>query len=533
MASAARRHRVMIWAASLLIAAAAGLYATYLYDWLRGGAPVHPRPPSAAAVDAALQKARADFRAHYLDCAAHLRLAEALYRAGRPVDAFYVMHWARSFFGEDAFLRAHALVVLYQGRHFLGDAPFDASAANEARLKERLAADPQDLAALDYLAHIAQARGRAPEALRILESGLAGRPDDPGLLAYRAELAAAAGDRRAAVASWGRLAAAQPGTFEARGALEELGRLAQRPGAGEDAALAQEALTELLHSRPQDPLVFSTLAMAAWQKDGAAAARALVAETRSKRPGQAGALMVEGALALNDRDVEKALRLFTEAWEKDPDDLYSAAKLAQLYFKARADAEAALPFYIALYRSNPRYDDGEPAQQRIREILDSRREAALRHVRPEGLGRFLTGDDASLRAEAAARAAQARDPRWIETLADLLDDDTEIVRHNADYALYQIGKGSPDALRVRRDEWLGSEKPLVRARVLNLFADLAPKETFPLVVKALKDPDPVVRFLTRAMVLDHYYKDSRQGAKARAEYLSREKDPKVLSLTPR
>ena len=134
MAFTARRHRVMIWAASLLIAAAAGLYATYLYDWLRGGAPARPRPSSAAAVDAALQKARADFRAHYLDCAAHLRLAEALYRAGRPVDAFYVMHWARSFFGEDAFLRAHALVVLYQGRHFLGDAPFDASAANEARL---------------------------------------------------------------------------------------------------------------------------------------------------------------------------------------------------------------------------------------------------------------------------------------------------------------------------------------------------------------------------------------------------------------
>jgi Flp pilus assembly protein TadD len=532
MAQAAGRHRFMIWGASLLIAAAAGLYATYLYDWLRGGAPARQRPPTAAAVDAVLQRARADFRAHYLDCAAHLRLAEALYRAGRPVDSFYVMHWARSFFGEDAFARAHALVVLYQGRHFLGDAPFDASPANEARIKARLAGAAQDPAGLDYLAHIEQARGRAAEALRLLETGLAAHPDDPGLLAYRAELALAAGDSRGAVTVWAKLAAAAPGTFEARGALEELGRRAQRAG-GEESALAREALDELLRSRPQDPLVFSTLAMAVWQKGDAAAARALVAETLSKRPGQAGALMVEGALALAERDVEKAMRLFTQAWEKDPDDLYSAAKLAQLYFKARADAEAALPLYIALYRANPRYDDGEPVAQRIREILDARREAALRRVRPEALGRFLSSDDASLRAEAAAKAAQAKDPRWIESLADLLDDDAEIVRHNADYALFQIAKGSPDAVRVRREEWVSSEKPLVRVRALNLFADLEPKETFPLVEKALKDADPVVRFLTRAMVLDHYYKDSREGAKVRAEYLAGEKDPKVLALTPR
>ena len=553
MAQAAGRHRFMIWGASLLIAAAAGLYATYLYDWLRGGAPARQRPPTAAAVDAVLQRARADVRAQYLDCAAHLRLAEALYRAGRPVDSFYVMHWARSFFGEDAFARAHALVVLYQGRHFLGDAPFDASPANEARIKARLAGAAQDPAVLDYLAHIEQARGRAAQALRLLETGLAAHPDDPGLLAYRAELALAAGDSRGAVTVWAKLAAAAPGTFEARAALEELGRRVQRgawpasirPGAaetssssragagGEESALAREALEALLRSRPQDPLVFSTLAMAVWQKGDAAAARALVAETLSKRPGQAGALMVEGALALSERDVEKAMRLFTQAWEKDPDDLYSAAKLAQLYFKARADAEAALPLYIALYRANPRYDDGEPVAQRIREILDARREAALRRVRPEALGRFLSSDDASLRAEAAAKAAQAKDPRWIETLADLLDDDAEIVRHNADYALFQIAKGSPDAVRVRREEWVSSEKPLVRVRALNLFADLEPKETFPLVEKALKDADPVVRFLTRAMVLDHYYQNSREAAKARAEYLAWEKDPKVLALTPR
>ncbi|MDD5627702.1 MAG: hypothetical protein PHU21_01465 [Elusimicrobia bacterium] len=533
MDPSARRHRALIWGASLLIAAALAVYASFLYDWLRGPPPARPPRAAPEVVDASLRKARADFRARYLDCSAHLRLAEALAAAGRPVDAFYVMFWARSFFGDEAFARSHALVVLYRGRHFLGDAPFDASPANEARLKEHLGSDPQDPAALDYLAHIAQSRGRAAEALRLVETGLSGHPDDAGLLAYRAELAAAAGDRRGAVTAWAKLAAARPGTFAARGALEELGRLARAPGAGEDSVLGREALAELLRARPEDPLIFATFAMAEWRKGGSAAARALVGETLSKHPGQAGALMVEGALALEDHDTEKAIRRFTEAWEKDPEDLYSAAQLAQLYFKARADAEAALPYYIALYRSNPRYDDGVPAEQRIREILDSRREAMLKHVRAEGLGRFFSCDDASLRAEAAAKAAAFKDPRWIETLAGLLDDDTEIVRHNADYALFQIGKAVPDAVRVRRDEWLGAEAPLARARALNLFADLEPAATFPLVLKALQDRDPVLRFLVRAMVLDHYYRGTPEGDRARAEYLAREKDPKVLALTPR
>ncbi len=154
-------------------------------------------------------------------------------------------------------------------------------------------------------------------------------------------------------------------------------------------------------------------------------------------------------------------------------------------------------------------------------------------MRPEALGRFLSSDDASLRAEAAVRAAAAKDLRWIESLADLLDDDTEIVRHNADYALFQIAQSHPDAVRVRREEWLGSDRPLVRVRALNLFADLDPKEAWPLVPRFLKDPDPAVRFLTRALVLDHYYKDTREGAALRAESLAREKDPRVLALTPR
>lgn len=525
---AARRHRFLIAGAALLIAAAASFYAVLVYDWLRGGrAAARPRPPRA---DANLRQARSDFRAGFLHPAAHLHLAEALHRSGRHIDAFYVMHGARTFFPEEAFTRAHALVVLYQGRHFLGETEFDPSPESERRLKARLQQSPQDPDLLNYSAHICAARGRGKEAVALLEAGLAAHPEDRGLLSYRAQLAAGAGDWSSAVTTWARLAAAHPEAFETRGALEELGRLAQRKPAasgGEEGQLAREALEDLFRRRPDDPQVFSTLAMAVWGREDVAAVRALVTETLARRPGHAGTAMVSGALALYDREVDQAIRWFTEAWEKNPNDLYSAAKLAQIYFKQRADREAALPFYLALYRANPRYDDGEPAQVRIRQTLDMRREHLLKYAQADTLGRFLSCEDASLRAEACVKASQFKDPRWIETLAELLDDDTEIVRHNADYALYQIAKVSPDAVRVRRDEWIAADKPLLRARALNLFADLEPRETLPLVLRALYDPHPAARYLVRVMVLDHYYQGFPQAAKARAEYLAWEKDVAV------
>ena len=64
------------------------------------------------------------------------------------------------------------------------------------------------------------------------------------------------------------------------------------------------------------------------------------------------------------------------------------------------------------------------------------------------------------------------------------------MRHNADYALYQISQAHPDAVRVRRDAWLAELRPFVRARALNLFADLYPGETYPLALRALYDANP-------------------------------------------
>jgi HEAT repeat protein len=232
--------------------------------------------------------------------------------------------------------------------------------------------------------------------------------------------------------------------------------------------------------------------------------------------------------------MDGAMRWLSASWDRNPDDLYSASKLAQIYDKRRGDAESALPFYLALYRQNPDFSDaGEPVERRIRETLDARRESLLQHAPVESLGARFSLDDASLRAEACLRAASFKDPRWIDRLGELLDDDTEIVRRNADFALFEIGKKESDFIHSRRDIWLGSEKPLVRIRALNLFADLEGKNALPALTTALRDPNPAVRAYAKVMVLDHYFAKTPEASKMRASYLGSERDPEVLSLLAR
>jgi hypothetical protein len=235
-------------------------------------------------------------------------------------------------------------------------------------------------------------------------------------------------------------------------------------------------------------------------------------------------------IALKNHDLPAAQKMLRAAWDRDPNDLYSAAKLAQIYDKRRGDPEGALPYYFALYRQNPDYADDETAETRIRETLDARRENLLADASVAGLGGRFKLDDASLRAQAALRAADFKDPRWIDALGDLLDDDAEIVRRNADYALFQIAQTERGAVEARRDQWLGSSSPLVRIRALNLFADLEGKAIIPAVVSALRDPNPGVRAYAKVMVLDHYFPNDATAAKLRGRYLNEEKDPEALAF---
>lgn len=470
-----RRANRIIVGALLLIAAALVVYAALALRWLAG--PARPRASAAradrAAAGAALAAARKAFRADLLDVRAHVRLSEALWRAGRPVDSFYVLHAARRLFARDEFRRAHAELVLGAG----------GPAAEE---RERLL------------------RGVTDRALSVPRHADVARdyPDSP----------------------------------EGRDALEQLSRLASgdenAPG-GDAARLALIKLKELAAEAPRDPERLVALAKAYLGRGNDAQAQALAAESLNKHPDQPGAARVMAMLALKNRDADAALPWLTEAWERDPGDLYSAARLAQIYDKRRGDPASALPFYLALYRSDPDYEDGKPAELRIREILDARREDLLRGVPVEGLGGRLRLDDASLRVEACARAAAFKDPRWIDALGELLDDDVELVRQGADYALFQIGRAQPLALRARRDAWLESPKPLVRIRALNLFADLDGFDAFPLALKALEDPEPAVRAYAKVMVLDHYYAGRPEARSAARLYLSRERDPRALAFERR
>lgn len=529
------RNNLLLAAALLLIAGTAAIYIMLMRAWL-SGKPSASKPRAAPAPDlAGLPPARAQFREHFLDPAAHLRLSEALNRAGRPVDSFYVRLAARQLFGDEAFRRAHELVVIYGGVHYLGGQPYDPSAKNEARLKERLQADLQNPVLLQYLARIAEERGQREEARRLAETGLATGSRDRGLQLLRARLTAPV-DALTAIGHYARLAHFAPDTEEGRLALAELEAFArehEEGAGGEKARLAREALEELVKALPEHGRPLAALGRALRARGDLNAARALAAETLAKRPDHPGANYLEGLFAEDDRLYDTAVKRYTAAWEADPENLESAARLAAILHRQRGDLEAALPFYIALHRRDPWREEGESVERLVRAALDARREQVLRDAPADSLGRYLGSDDASLRAQACARAAELKDPRWIETLAELLDDDTEIVRHNADYALFQIAQEHPDAVRVRRDEWLANNRPLLRARVLNLFADLWPEETFPLVSRLLYDDNPAVRFFAKAMVLDRYYKEVPAAKKLAAQYLPQEKHPGVLALYER
>lgn len=471
-----RRTNLIILAALLMIACAFAAYATLVMRWFsttaqKGGARTRTQTLISTS-QAALDDARQEFRARLLDPRAHLRLSEALWKSGRPVDSFYVFYAARQIFSNEEFSRAHSEVVLGAG---------GPAAAIRARLK-----------------------------------GLA----DPAL----------------SVPIHAQAAREYPSSPEGRDSLDRLSRMAmdtESRSGGDAARLALVALEELYQEDTANPGKLAALAGAAFGHGDIARAHALASEALSKHPGHAGSARIFGMIALKDRDLDEAMRWLTSAWERDPDDLYSASKLAQIYDKRRADPEGALPYYLALYRQNPDYDDDGPVERRIRETLDSRRENLLKDAPVEGLGGRFKLDDASLRAEACLRAAAYADPRWIDVLGGLLDDDAEIVRRNADYALFKIAQKEPDAVRARRDAWLTSPLALVRIRALNLFADLDGRSALPLVAAALRDPVPAVRAYAEVMVLEHYFSNQPEAAKMRARYLAEEKDPEALAFVRR
>lgn len=468
------RNNALIIGAVALIAGCLAIYATVFLRWIsapRPGAAEAAAKAAAVKAEAELADARRGFRSNLLQPESHLRLSEALWRAGRHVDSFYVMLAARQLFGDEAFRAAHGAVALKLG-------------------------------------------GPAAEIRKRLQT---------------------AGDAAQAVPVHAEVAKAHPDTAEGRDSLDALTRIAHSDDAvgAEAARLARAALEELHRADPKHPGKLSAFAMSALLRNDPGLAQAIANEALGADPKHAGAAQVMGALALHLKEPDKAFTWLSTAWDRNPDDLYSAAKLAQLYDKRRNDPEAALPYWLAIHRQNPDYDDGGPVERRVREVLDARRERLLRHVGVDALGRYFTHEDGSIRAEACARAAEYKDPRWIDALGGLLDDDVELVRKSADYALFKIGEKEPEAVRARRDEWLATERPLTRIRALNLFADLDGRNAYPRALAALKDPVPAVRAYAKLMVFDYYYPDMPEATRAAAKYLAEERDPEAAKLLSR
>lgn len=485
--------------------------------------------PVAAPVDG-LAAARERYRRDFFDPYAHAELAERLYRAGRTVDSFYVLEEARSFFAPEAFKVAHAFAVVAKGHGGWGDEPFDASPAHEAELLARVKADPKDHASLGYLAHIAGSRGDEAAAADFADKALALSPDDARMTAFRAYLRLRKNDLPAAFADFDKVARLAPGTPDGKSAAEFLGKVAM--GKNDFAVRALESLRRLAEEHPDDPTIFETLAFTRWARGDAAAVRDMVKRALERDPRSAGASAVSGALAIEAKDVDGAVARLKKALEAAPEDRYALEKLAQLYRKEKRDPEGALPYYIALHHLDPDYNDGEFAESRVKEWLQSRRVGLLNAARPGQVADYLTSEDGSLRAEACLRAAKSGDKGFVDALVARLDDDVGIVTQNADYALFTLGKADPSALGAAASRMLASPKPFVRGMALNTLGDLMPATALPAALAGLKDPSSYVRFRAYMSLRQYFAADAKARAAADA-FRAGESDAKLVAVLDR
>ena len=242
---------MLIVIALFMIAIAFGVYSLIMMSWFksprRPGVAVGATAESRAEAEDRLSSARKDFRAHLLDVRSHMRLSDALWKAGRPIDSFYTLYAARQLFSEDSFRRAHAEAMLGAG-------------------------------------------GPAAEMRRRLES----LRDAALTIPVHAEIARE-----------------HPNTPEGRQSLDALSRMAagdENAQGGESARLARTALEELYHDDPDHPGKLAALGMAFFARGDFTLAHAIASEALAKNKNQAGAAQILGALALQQKDMNGAMR---------------------------------------------------------------------------------------------------------------------------------------------------------------------------------------------------------------------------------
>lgn len=512
------RRRALFAAIGVSVIAGAMLLAVIGRD---AGDQAPPAISAAASPAQSLASARRDYRERFFDPYAHLRLEEALYRGGRQVDSFYVLETTRALFPAEVFGRAHAHVVLSKGKSgWPGDAPFDPSPESEARWRARLAQDPGDWKALSYLAHIEGSRGGLDEGLRLIDRGLALKPEEPMMLGFRAEALRQKGAAPADVLeAFAAAYKAAPRGIDGRAALTYFASLAGSKGELAGAALAR--LREAAAERG-DPTAFSLLAGV--QGVSSDATRALVDEALKADPAHPGASFVEALIAIERRDFETALTRLGKAGKDDPEDPNLLRALALTLLRLKKFDEA-LPVLIALHRQSPDEElAGGRVSDAVNELLKARREKALEgattlaRLRP-----FFEDADGSLRAQACLVAARLDDARALPALVGLLDDDDGNVLQDADHAIFELAKTHRGEVLALREPLLKSPSVFARGRGFDLFADLAPDETLPALEAAAAGSDAYLRFAAVGALRAYYQGNERAQRAARAS-LAAEKD---------
>lgn len=480
---------------------------------------VEAPPPAAKAAAPAdgLAQARARYRERFLDPAAQVALAEALFGAGRLNDSFYVREEARRLLPPAAYGQAHGLLVVGKGRGGWGEGAFDASAANEAALAARLKADPGDHGALVYLAHINAARGDAADAVSLADAALLVDPEDVQMLGFKAQLLLGS-DQAGAQALFEKAALLEPDSPDGLAAVEALEWLGSRHGQPGAQALADNSLAALhtaFKRHPRSPAVFMALCKVLVARGEKRLMRELVDRTLAEMPEHPGAQAMAGALEIEAKRPSRAAERFRKALKGDPENLFALEKLSSLLLRELQSPDEALPHLIALHRLD--FAAQAALARRVTALLDRRRAAAVPpQADAEALGALLRSEDGAVRAEACLAAAKLSGADLLEAVAAGLDDDVGNVTQNCDYALSQRSKKSPAVVLEAGDRWLASEKPFVRGMVLGVLIDVDPGRFRGAVLRALEDPNQYVRFRGVMAVRRAYSKDEVLAAAAAA-----------------
>jgi len=331
-------------------------------------------------------------------------------------------------------------------------------------LRELLAGDADAPVALEARNRLARARlaaGHDDDAARLIEEVLRANPRDGAALVTRGRILLGRGQAQQAVIDL-RAASRDQGA-----SVEVVGLLAQAHRQAGEAALAREVLAEAVKNNPGDAELRLLLAADMIDNRAYRTAAIEIAQVLRTDPSHLRANDLKVALALAERDVPGAEKVYRELQARLPQDAVPALRLAQFHAQQRKP-DLALKAYDTATRLAPRAP--EPTIGAVALLIglgrydaaDERIDRLLAERGPQALGHQLRGDVASARGDFAK--AQQHYLRLVE-LAPMLPagylHGARALAQRQDGAgalalLEQGEKRNPDTLELplARAEWL-------------------------------------------------------------------------------